>query len=886
MAVSRQITCIAAITAVLLVLAASPAANAATTSAYSNEVGGTTAAARASASSLNSAWKTSVTAKGGTAQAPAILPSGTITSLPTAADGTTTTVTRTRYSAAASPVYVGPSSNQGAGTCTDAGVSMQGDAPRPTALVGGSASCPNGFAYAEAGGAGETTTRDAVEFTFSRPVLGFGAWFGDLETRTDGKGVAAVVRLYGVGNVLLSNQVVVPGPNYLPQSSCDNSSLGCGNGTTRWLGFVADPAAPVVRMVVIVGDEDATGTALDEGMSFIGPTFDLSTASISLAKSAAPLTDTNADGLIGAGDTLSYSFLVTDTGTLPVSSVAITDAAATGISCPAGALAPGASRTCTGSHLVTQTETNVASVTNTATATATVYGGSVTSAPRTHITTIPRVSSLAVSKIVDHPTYAAVNNVLSYTTTVTNEGNVTVTAVKVTDPAPGLGAFSTNCGALNATVQPHATITCQASYAVTQADLDAGSVANTASTSGTAPSGATIGPFDDTATSDALQTVSLGLTKSVTEPTFDAVGDLLHYTITVPNNGNVTFRQLAIVDPAPGAGAYSSTCAAVPALLAAGDTASCTATYVVTQADLDTGQITNFVNASAHDPAGVTTDAPQASATSTAVVGGELGITKSVAEPTFDAVGDVLHFTVSVTNNANTTTTSLAVTDANPGSGGFSTTCGAVPNTLAPNASVQCTSIYTVTQADLDGGSVTNSAHADGVTAGSPIHSPSAEADSTAIERQELALTKTPNVTSYSTVGTVITYQLELNNQGNVTLSSPHIVDTNPGTGAFSTDCAAVVGPIAPGGTLSCSASYTVTQADIDAGLVTNTADANANAPDSDVVEAPPAVAVTPADQTIVLTLAKSVTEPTFNTVGDDLHYSLTVTNDGNTTLT
>ncbi|MEP6843759.1 MAG: hypothetical protein ABJA11_09560, partial [Pseudolysinimonas sp.] len=731
MASRRLIMCIAAFIAVVLVFPASLAANAATTSAYSNEVGGTTAAARASTSLLNSAWKASVTAKGGTAQAPAILPSGTITSLPTAADGTTTTVTRTRYSAAASPVYVGPSSNQGAGTCTDAGTSMQGDAPRPTALIGGSASCPRGFAYAETGGAGESTTRDAIEFTFSRPVLGFGAWFGDLETRTDGKGVAAVVRLYGVGNVLLSSQVVVPGPSYLPQSACDNDSLGCGNGTTRWMGFVADPAAPVIRMVVIVGDEDATGTALDEGISFIGPTFDLSTASISLAKSAAPLSDTNSDGLIGAGDTLSYSFLVTNTGTLPVSSVAITDAAATGISCPAGALAPGASRTCTGSHLVTQAETNTGSVTNTATATAAVYGGSVASAPSTRVTTIARVSGLAISHVVDHMTYATVGDVLAYDTTVTNDGNVTLTAVTVTDPAPGF-----TCNINNATLLPHATITCTASHAVTQADLDAGSFANSASTSGTVPSGATIGPFSDTATSSAIQTASIDLTKSVADqPTFDAVGDILEYTINVSNEGNVTLDHLAIVD------AFTNTCSTLPSVLAPGATASCTATHTVTQSDLDAGQVTNFVDASALDPAGVAINAPQASATSTAIIAGELEITKSVLEPTFDAVGNHLHFTVTVTNNTNTLVSSLVVTDTNNGSGSAINTCASLTS-LAAGASADCTVDYTVTQADLDRGSVINSAHADG-TVGVipvPIHSPTARAESTAVAREALEL--------------------------------------------------------------------------------------------------------------------------------------------------
>ena len=171
----------------------------------------------------------------------------------------------------------------------------QGGAPRPTTLES-NAACSNaaGFAYAEVGGAGENTTRDAVEFTFSRPVLAFGAWFGDLETRTDGNGVAAVVRLYGPVTSCCRTNRCNRVPTTCPRATATTPTPDAATTPRAGSGFVADPAQPVVRMVVIVGDEDAGGSALDEGMGFIGPTLDLSTATISLSKSADPLTDTNA----------------------------------------------------------------------------------------------------------------------------------------------------------------------------------------------------------------------------------------------------------------------------------------------------------------------------------------------------------------------------------------------------------------------------------------------------------------------------------------------------------------------------------------------------------------------------------------------------------------
>ena len=63
-------------------------------------------------------------------------------------------------------------------------------------------------------------------------------------------------------------------------------------------------------MVVIVGDEDAAGTASRRAWASIGPSLDLSRASIEVAKlSAAPYHPIpTVISIIGAGDTVSYSF--------------------------------------------------------------------------------------------------------------------------------------------------------------------------------------------------------------------------------------------------------------------------------------------------------------------------------------------------------------------------------------------------------------------------------------------------------------------------------------------------------------------------------------------------------------------------------------------------
>ena len=54
------------------------------------------------------------------------------------------------------------------------------------------------------------------------------------------------------------------------------------------------------------------------------------------------------------------------------------------------------------------------------------------------------------------------------------------------------------------------------------------------------------------------------MSKSVDEPTYDAVGDVLTYTLTATNNGNVTLTDVDVTDAAPGAGAFALDCSGLP----------------------------------------------------------------------------------------------------------------------------------------------------------------------------------------------------------------------------------------------------------------------------------------------------------------------------------
>ena len=101
------------------------------------------------------------------------------------------------------------------------------------------------------------------------------------------------------------------------------------------------------------------------------------------AQKHAVVNDLNHDGKTDLGDTITWSVTVTDTGTVPVSSVVIDDPTGGPMTCAATTLAPGASTTCTATlpYTISQPDVDAGRVDNTATATATdPQGAPVTSA--------------------------------------------------------------------------------------------------------------------------------------------------------------------------------------------------------------------------------------------------------------------------------------------------------------------------------------------------------------------------------------------------------------------------------------------------------------------------------------------------------------------------
>lgn len=92
-----------------------------------------------------------------------------------------------------------------------------------------------------------------------------------------------------------------------------------------------------------------------------------------LTKTPSPTTYT------AAGQTISYSYLLTNTGNVSISAISLGDDKAS-VSCPATTLAVGANMTCTGSYVTTAADVSNGSVTNNATAHGTPAGGTLADA--------------------------------------------------------------------------------------------------------------------------------------------------------------------------------------------------------------------------------------------------------------------------------------------------------------------------------------------------------------------------------------------------------------------------------------------------------------------------------------------------------------------------
>ena len=211
------------------------------------------------------------------------------------------------------------------------GCTMQDNAPRPSSAAGGD------FYFNQLS---NLHGLNGVHFAFSTPVQAFGAFFGDLETSA--QGTLAFMRLLDangnlIADVPISSTIGSQGGVAAERTQCNLTNVpnadvtaqglqpGCGNGSTRWIGFVA--TTPVAQVVVVVGDNDPLpgGRGLTEKLSFMGPAVVrvLPPAEVSLTKQA--------PNVVTAGTPFYYTLVAANPSQTLATGVVVTDVAPLGV---------------------------------------------------------------------------------------------------------------------------------------------------------------------------------------------------------------------------------------------------------------------------------------------------------------------------------------------------------------------------------------------------------------------------------------------------------------------------------------------------------------------------------------------------------------------------
>ncbi|WP_119391745.1 DUF7507 domain-containing protein [Taklimakanibacter lacteus] len=642
-----------------------------------------------------------------------------------------------------------------------------------------------------------------------------------------------------------------------------------------------------------IDNGSVTNTATASGTTPSGETTESPPDSVTVPPQQTPgmtvdktgtLNDLDGDGLLDLGETISYSFLVRNTGNVTLSNVTVSDPLVT-VNQGAQTLAPNATFTFTATYTPTQADIDAGSVTNTATATGTTPGGETTESPPDSVTVPPeQTPGMTVDKTgtlndLDGDGLLDLGETISYSFLVRNTGSVTLTNVTVSDPL-----VTVNQGPQ--TLAPNATFTFTATYTPTQADIDAGSVTNTATATGTTPDGETTESPPDSVTVPPEQTPGMTVDKTGTLNDLDGdglldLGETISYSFLVRNTGTVTLTNVAVNDPLVTIDQGAQT-------LAPNATFTFTATYTPTQADIDAGSVTNTATATGTTPDGETTESPPDSVTVPPEQTPGMTVDKTGTLNDLDGdglldLGETISYSFLVRNTGTVTLTNVTVNDP-------LVTIDQGPQTLAPNATFTFTATYTPTQADIDAGSVTNTATAGGTTpGGETTESPP---DSVTVPPEQ-----TPGMTVEKTgilndldgdglldLGETISYSFLVRNTGSVTLTNVTVNDplvtVNEGPQT-----------LAPGGNFTFHASYTPTQADIDAGSVTNTATASGTTPGGETTESPPDSVTVPPQQTPGMTIDKTGALNDLDgdgvaDLGETIGYSFLVTNTGTVTLT
>ncbi|XWL01970.1 SpaA isopeptide-forming pilin-related protein [Macrococcoides goetzii] len=703
------------------------------------------------------------------------------------------------------------------------------------------------------------TAQDTVEITQSGSTSISLDKSADLTTIKAGDQVNYTFKITNTGTTTLTN-VVVTDPMFPEGIELLSKTLKPGESTTG----VAPTAHQVTQSEIDAGKLTNTATATGTPPGSLTPPTATDTVDIPATQSTAiDIEKAALQQEAKVGESITYTFTVTNTGNVTLTNVVVKDPMFNAITLDKATLAPGEVATGTATKVVTQDDIDAGKVTNTATATGTPPGDSK---PPTDEDTVVVPAKPETSIALDKSTTSTelvVGENVTFTFKVTNTGNVTLKDVIVTDPMfPGGIVLNST------TLAPGQSTIGTASHKVTQAEVDAGTLINTATTTGTPPGELTPPTAEDTVTITQDRTSTIDLVKKA-DKVIANVGDPINYTFTVTNTGTTTLTNVVVTDPM-----FPEGITLLTTTLAPGESTTGVATYIVKQTDVDTGKVVNTATTTGIPPVGLTP--PTDTDTATVPTDAKTSITlDKTSDATGLSLGETITYNFKVTNTGTTTLTNVIVTDPM-----FPDGISLATTTLKPGETTTGTASKVVTQDDIDAGKVENTATTTGTPPGDL--EPPTDKD-TVVTTQD----GTPAITldkiadkRLVNVGDSITYTFTVTNTGTVTLKDVTVKDA-----MFPDGIMLASTTLKPGESTTGTATKVVTQDDIDAGKVENTA-ITTGTPPGDVT--PPTdedTVVVDTDSSTAITLDKSADQTSVK-VGDTITYTFDVTNTGTTTLT
>ncbi|MBB3279254.1 DUF7507 domain-containing protein [Slackia isoflavoniconvertens] len=433
-------------------------------------------------------------------------------------------------------------------------------------------------------------------------------------------------------------------------------------------------------------------------------------ATLNVEKTAAA----SASGSYKLGEGVVYTIKVTNNGNVPYENVKVADGQ-TGLNETIDMLAVGETRTFTTTHVVDEADIIAGSYTNVATATADPIHDPKTGADvtpqgsddetigaNTDRPIEPSNPALRITKTSDVAagTLLKEGDAVTYTVTVENTGNLTLTNVKAADNLAG-ATLAPGQSDTRAELAPGEQFSVNYVYEVTQADVVAGSVHNEATASGVSPDpNKPVDPGAPGTKDDPTETAkpSLSIQKSNNGSADVAAGSTVSYTITATNNGNVDLTGVVVTDELTGftSDAFD---------LAKGESRTFDTSYTVQESDIVNGSIVNVAKGEGTDPKGGTVTDEGSATTTTEAMNGALIVEKK-AEAGVYGTGDTVNYAIAVSNTGNVALSNVKVVDAKTG---LDETCD-----LAVGETKTFTTSYTVTMEDVAAGTLANVATATG----------------------------------------------------------------------------------------------------------------------------------------------------------------------------